>query len=773
MAECAVPVAAKKEIKEIIVEGNKHIKTEAILRRIPFKKGSFFDPNKTGEAINHLYGLGYFDQIKIEQESIDEKTVKIYIVVDERKLLEKISFEGNRALSSRHLSKELNIDKIETIDEEQLQRIADAIKKLYKDEHFHGVEVDYKVVKDKDRPDKGRVIFSIIEGKKSKIKRVYFRGNKKIPDRKLRTVIYTREDWLLGIMDDSGKYDEEAFEVDKKRVEFYYRDLGYLMAKVVSADVEFSKDETEITVTFDIKEGDVFLVRYITVPGDNIFAEDELIDYVTLEQGKPFSQSKLVTTINRLKAQWAEVGYVHADVYPQVVPNEETKEVDITFHAEKGKKMFINRINITGNKVTKDRVIRRELAIEEGDLITGRKMSESRRNVEYLGFFEKDSVNWRVHKLAEDRADLELQVKEAKTNKLNAGLSYGGDRSRTFRGNVQFQSSNFFGRGFDIGFNVQASKKRFESGSIFYFDPHFLDTDVSTALSVYMKKQEYEQWRNVNPIPVEDVIGASARVGFLLPSISRRTQISISSGIEHVKHNDPVALPYIRAVFQPIVDRTFEKGDLIWLGVDLSKDTRNHRVYPSEGYKFLISVSSAPPLLNDKFSYIKTELDWSWYTPLIGEDSLVLMLHTHAGMVDAITSNKIIPYKELFHMGGQNTVRGFQFGAIGPAWQTGDPLGARKAFQFNTELIFPLVPDYHMKGHFFYDAGAGWDTPKRGLNESSYIKRDKFNLRHAVGFGLNLTQPFPAKIDWGYKLDRDKKAGEAPHEFHISMNTAW
>ena len=106
-------------------------------------------------------------------------------------------------------------------------------------------------------------------------------------------------------------------------------------------------------------------------------------------------------------------------------------------------------------------------------------------------------------------------------------------------------------------------------------------------------------------------------------------------------------------------------------------------------------------------------------------------------------------------------------------WRTGDPLGARKAFQFNTELIFPLVPDYHMKGHLFYDAGAGWDTPKRGLSDSSYIKRDKFNLRHSVGFGLNLTQPFPAKIDWGYKLDRDKRAGESPHEFHISMNTAW
>ena len=124
-------------------------------------------------------------------------------------------------------------------------------------------------------------------------------------------------------------------------------------------------------------------------------------------------------------------------------------------------------------------------------------------------------------------------------------------------------------------------------------------------------------------------------------------------------------------------------------------------------------------------------------------------------------------------MGGQTTVRGFIWGSIGPAWVTGDPLGAKKAFQFNTELIFPLVPDYSMKGHVFYDAGAGWDTPKNGLIDKSYVKRNRFNLRHSVGFGLNLLYPTSAKIDWGYKLDRNKKAGESPHEFHISMNAAW
>jgi outer membrane protein assembly factor BamA len=124
-------------------------------------------------------------------------------------------------------------------------------------------------------------------------------------------------------------------------------------------------------------------------------------------------------------------------------------------------------------------------------------------------------------------------------------------------------------------------------------------------------------------------------------------------------------------------------------------------------------------------------------------------------------------------MGGQNTVRGFVWGSIGPAWINNDPLGAKNAIQFNTELIFPLIPDYSMKAHVFYDAGAGWNAPKDGLTGANMIKRDKFNLRHSIGFGLNLLKPMPAKIDWGFKLDRNKAAHESPSEFHLSMNYAW
>lgn len=767
-------------IKKIIIEGNKHVKDDAILMRVPFKEGEPFEKEKTGMAINTLYMLGHFRQIRIEREDLDESSINLYIVLEERRLLEGFEFEGNTAIKTKKIIGDLGLDKLETVDEDQIRRIIRKIKDLYKDLNYHGTQIDYKIVVNEEVPDKARVQFAIIEGKRSIVKRVFFVGNEKFPDRKLRGMIFTREDWLIGVLFDAGKYDEEMVEMDKKRIEYIYRDHGYLMAKVVDAKVEFLKSDRVIHVTFEIKEGDRYTVRYINVPGDDLYSEDELIDYVELEKGKPFSQSKLVKSIERLKAQWGNLGYIYADVYPQIEPNEETKEVDITFHAEKGKKLFANRIDITGNKVTKDRVIRRELKIEEGDLITSRKLTRSKNAIEYLGFFEKGGVNWRFHPIAEDQTDLELNVSEAKTGSANIALSYGSDKgsaSRSLRGSIAVQKSNFMGQGWDIGLNLQSSLRRFKSGSVYFFDPHIFDTDISTAVSLYHKQEEYDTWKSVKQIPVEKTTGASLSLGFRAPKISRGAVVGVDAGFEHIKNNNPRSNDAIAPVFQPIVDRTFQEGDHFWVGVSLSKDTRNHRVYPTSGYKIMWSTRAALPGLNQQFSFIKTEIDWSWYTPLIDEDKLVLMLHSHAGIIDSIDScNKIIPYKELFHMGGPNTVRGFLFGEIEPAWGVGNrlnPIGARKSFQFNAELLFPLVPDYQMKGHLFYDAGAGWDTPKYGITDASKIKRDQFNLRHSVGFGLNITQPIAAKISWGYKLDRDRAAGETPSEFHLTMNTAW
>ncbi|MFH1644378.1 MAG: outer membrane protein assembly factor BamA [bacterium] len=776
-------------INKIIIEGSKHVKPEVILKRIPYKVGQAFDKKLTGAAINNLYPLGYFSQIKIETEMVEENKINLFIVIEEKKLLEKIEFHGNKKIKSKQFNEKLKLDKLSTIDEENLQQITRAIDKMYKEENHHNAKITFKIIPDTKSPDKAKAVFEINEGPASKIARVYFVGNQHIPSRKLSKIIFTRENWLLNFMDSSGQYNPEAVEMDKHRIEYFYRDHGYLMVKVADVKVEFSKDEKHIDVTFYIKEGDKFNVNKIDVlGGQGIIPEKELLEKIELEHGEPYSQSKLINSINNIKGLWGEKGYIYADVYPQVKPDEENKTVDVTLHSERGDKMYVHRIIISGNKVTLDKVIRRQLIIDEGDLITTRKLNTSQGNVEYLSFFEKGSVSWRIHKISKNLADLEIHVKETKTGQLSAGLNYGTDKNsptRSLKGNVTAEKKNLFGRGWNVGGLFQADRHRINKLQLSLFDPNIFDTDVSSALNLYRQQEEFEQWQNLavndgNSIelkkPVEKLTGFDMNLGFLLPQFDKRLKFILGAGVEDINFNKPrdknftVIGPFSTSL-QPIVDRHFQQGTLSWLTLDLVKDTRNHQVYPNHGYRYSFGTKLAIPGLNEKYSFIKFDLEASWYTPIIGEDSLVLMLHGKAGAISYLNDKKTIPYKELYHMGGQNTVRGFVWGTVGPAWVNGDPLGGRYAVQFNAELMFPLVPDYSMRGHVFYDAGAGWDTPTYGISDTTLIQRNKFDMRQSIGFGLNLMQPMPAKIDWGYKLD--KRKGESSSELHLSMNYAW
>lgn len=766
-------------IGKIVIHGTKHVKEGLVLRSIPYKAGDLFDASLSATAINNLYALGHFSQIEIRAEVLDDTELSLHITVQEKKLLEDLKITGNKALKTSKIKEKLNLTKLTTIDEEMLRNISLGIKKMYAEENRHFVGIETKIIDNEDNSDKAVAHIIINEGLSSQVLLVNFKGNEQIEDRKLRNILFTRENWLLSFTDGAGTYSSDQLEMDKHRIEYLYRDNGYLMAKVPLAEVDFSKNQKDVRVTFHIQEGDLFFTRSVQVMGDDLFSENELMSYVSLKAGRPYSQSDMVKTINRLKDLYGEKGYIYADVYPQIKPDENSKEVDVAFHIEKGNKLFANRILITGNHVTRDKVIRRQFTIFEGDLITSKKLNESKVGVEYLSFFEREGVAWKVHRVSDTLADLEMAVVETKTGSFNLQFTYGSDRyspKPSFKGQLNLEKRNLCGKGWDVGAMAQASRHRLQRVEANFFDPHLLDSDVSLGVFAYNRWIEYESWRSFPKTPVQMTTGGNVKFGFSLAKLDKRLQLILDLGIEDIRNRDvDFDNAHIPSSYKPIIKRRLQEGTLSWFGLDLVKDTRNHQVYPNQGYKFTIATKTALPGINHEFGFVKTEFEGSCYNSLIGVDSLVHMAHLKLSHVERIGNNQIIPYKELFHMGGQTTVRGFVWGGIGPAWENGDPLGSQNAVLFNTELIFPLIPDYSMKGHFFYDCGAGWDTPKNDipLSDVARIKRDNFDVRHSVGFGLNLVKPVPAKIDWGFKLDRRKDLGESPHEFHLSMNYAW
>ena len=786
-------------IKSVTVKGNKYIGTDVIRSKIPFQVGQQLDINKSSIAINNLYALGAFKQIEIRARE-EGTLVHLTIHVEEKELLEGTEFKGNKEIGHKKITESLDLTKLSYIDEESARNIAKAIQQMYIAEGFHRAQVTPALLPNPEQPDKVKALFTVDEGEKASILRVEFKGNKKIPARRLRKQIFTRERWLLGVGDQSGTYDERRLEHDKYLLEGYYFENGFFNTKIYKTDVDFSPDRKDITVTFHIDEGEQYIVRSITPPGDDIVSSEEAAAVISVKESHPFVRHEIVESMERMTALWKEKGYIYAEISESLHPDEEKKEVDLAFMINPGKKLYANRITISGNKTTRDSLIRRRLDILEGDLITNGKLETSKRAVEFLSFYEPGGVNWIVHRISDDLADLELNVKEAKTGNFNAQLTYGAsgenDQKQELQGSILLEKGNLLGHGIDAGMALKTGFDKARPGlrrfEIRLVDPHIFDKDVSCGFYLYRRWDEYDRWKMLSVVPSMHTMGTNVRFGFGLPEIDKRLSLMLDLGVETIHNNNPKvpanlnpALQRTDPLYQLVVDRTFQQGSLLWVGLDLVKDMRNHQVYPSKGYKISVGTKMAPNQVNQTFSFFRLEAAGSMYNAILNDDDLVIGNHLKVCTVQELTNSKTIPYKELFHMGGPNTVRGHVWSGIGPAWRTtNEPLGGRNAIQCNNELTFPLARQLGMRGHFFYDLGAAWDTPDKPfkdfnatlpadqrVNFDDVVIRNKFNLRHTVGLGLNLTSPIPAKIDWGFKLDR--QPGESAHEFHLTMNYAW
>lgn len=437
-------------IKSIIFEGNKHITEDALLNKLPYKLAAPFDEQRTGEAISNLYSLDAFQQIRIEKEHITPSLLNLFVVVTEKKLIEKIEFVGNHALGRKKLLEKTNLEKKEMINDEELKRYVKVFGEALRDEGHHFASITAKLIPNDKNPDKVTIRFEFDEKVKSYITHIDFKGNSTFDDRKLRSVLLTRERWLMSVLDGSGRYNPEMLEVDKRLIERLYQNEGHLLAKITDTQVEFLKEDQEIHVTFTIDEGRQFIVRNISAPGDDVFLEKDLLPHIMVEKGKPYNVNKVIESMDKLKELWGEKGYVNVDVYPQPKPDEDSGKVDVTFYVERGNRVYANRIDVTGNESTRDKLIRRQIDLEEGDLITAKKLESSQTAIERLSIFERGGVNWRMHRIDDETSDLELNVKETKTGSINLKASLGSSEhsnKRAFRIGLDAEKRNFMGEG--------------------------------------------------------------------------------------------------------------------------------------------------------------------------------------------------------------------------------------------------------------------------------------------------------------------------------------
>ncbi|MDR3647110.1 MAG: outer membrane protein assembly factor BamA [Candidatus Babeliales bacterium] len=772
-------------INKIIVvrkNKNKYLTNEAILNSIPVREGNIFDPRKTSSIIKNLHNLArpfsYFNQIQVLGELLDNNLMNLYIVTYEKYELKEFILNGNKQVTLADITKKFTFDDIHTINETDLERIKKELKQLYIEKNYHLAEINSEL---KIEDGKATAVININENKKSLIRRIFFNGNDNINAARLKRVMYSREDWVLGFLAKAGSYRPEMVEADKHVIENYYKNNGYFMAKVVNTNATMNPTTKQFDITFDIKEDCLYTIKSVkVVGGDDITCEEGFLSLLPLTVNALYSADNLRSSIERLRTFTGRFGYIFADIDPIIIPDEKTKTLDITFNIELANKVYANRINIFGNKKTREKVIRRRLIIDEGDLVTTLAMDESKDRVEGLGYFSpQNGANWKINRLDDENVDLDLILNEIKTGRIGGQMGFGGnpadmqDITKSFKFGGSITENNLWGNGNRLNLTGEWSQAEWTI-AFNVANPYFMERNLLAEYDAYVTKSQYtEELKNVAGF-TEDVMGTSVGFGFTTSrsSFLDETSIMFKIGVDDTKQNRrPVVsqlltIPGQRAELQEIMNERFKNGTMLLLINKIYQDTRNHSLHPSRGHRCTIT-SKLGVNVSGCLSFAKFEVDASWYTPLIDENKLVFALHGFIGVVGHL-GDSIIPYRELFHIGGPASVRGFLFGDIGPQF-AGDSIGGKNAAFVNAELIFPIAKDFSIKGAFFYDGGAGWQTPKQGLTNLQYdrIKNNRFDYRHAIGFGIRMLQPTPVKIDWGFKLDR--REGEKAYELHLSM----
>lgn len=717
----AAPVTSGRKVSEIVVTGNRKIEKDAILNRLKTKVDGPYSEELVREDITSIFKLGYFYDIQVDRLDTASGIKLTYKIVEKPSVVE-IVYRGNDELEEDDLKEAVELKPYQILDISTIQKAQEKLDKLYEEKGFFLAKVSYKFEKiDKDE-DRVRLVFDIEENDKVKVKRINFIGNGKISDTELKSMLQTKEEGMFSFMSGSGAYKQEVFDRDQQILSFIYFNKGYVQVKISKPQVTVSPDKKGIYITIRIEEGEQFQVGDIEYQGDLLYTSMEFSETIKIDEEPTFVAQTLQEDINKLQAKYGDLGYAYANIIPLTTVREKERKVDIVFRFEKGNKVYFGSFNVVGNSRTRDKVIRREMEILEGELYNETKKRESLARIRRLGFFDEITLNPKTPENNPDVMDLEINVTERNTGSIQIGAGYSSYSKTTFQGNVQ--QSNLFGRGQRLGFDVRYSDKE----SIFninFTEPHFLDSDWSVGGDLY------RLGRTVTDVYKQTKKGGAVRLGHpLAPDL--RAFLRYKNDVTDVELDggDPNVFP---------VDTV--NGRTSSLTFTLEYDKRDDRMSPSSGIYSNASVEYAG-VGGDK-EYTLTTATFRYYKKVFWD--LVWRNNVTYGVITA-PEGEPIPYTELFLLGGANNLRGYQYSRVGKRVLDSDgdlvPFGGQQQLYLSSELEFPLISEAGIKGVVFYDIGEAQDD----LNMSE--------LRSDYGFGFRWFSPIgPLRFEWGFPID--------------------
>ncbi len=734
------------QIKKIEVSGQRKIEKEAVLNKLKSKPGTTFNAAVVKEDILALFELGYFYNIIVDKSNVPGGVQLTYKVV-EKPTVESFIFNGNDELDDEEIQETVELKAYQILDDSKINLAIEKIEKLYEDKGYFLARISHKVTPVK-KGETVNVQFDIVENEKVKVEKVTFLGNTKLTSAKLKSMMFTKEGSYFSFMSGAGSYKQEAFDQDVRNLTAIYYNDGYIQAKVAPPQVYVTPDKKSIYITIKVDEGEQYSIGSIDFTGDMLFPVEELKDEVKLEVGDIFAYDKLQKDLRALQAKYGDLGFAYANPIPRPRVNEKERLVDLTFEIDKGHKVYFGNISVKGNDKTRDKVLRRELVIFEGQLYNETKKRESIANIKRLGYFDEVDFIASTPKGRHEIQDIEIQVKERSTGTIQVGAGYASNQGFVLNGQVN--QINLFGRGQRLGLSVNWSKVE-QLFNLNFTEPYFRDTEWELGFDIYRKKRELTNYK-------EERTGGGVRIGHpLAPYLRGVLGYKIDdTDLERITE-DPQLFP---------VETT--NGITSALTARLVYDKRNDRFLPTKGILADLSLEYAG--VGGDRKYTKGNFTFRYYKNLFWE--LVWRNNVNYGLIQANKSGEDPPFDQLYLLGGANTLRGYDWFTIGkrkkssvfssknPGTDGTVPFGGKQQFYYQSELQFPLIKEAGVLGVAFFDIGYADDS----------ISFD--DLKSDVGFGFRWYSPVgPLRFEWGFPLNPDDEYDEDSVKFQFAIGS--
>jgi outer membrane protein insertion porin family len=659
-------------VKDIRVEGLERISPGTVFNYLPIRVGDEFDASRSAEAVRALFKTGFFRDVRLEREGD-----VLVVIVSERETIAEITVTGNKDIGTEDLLeglKKIGFAEGGVFDRSLLDKVEQELRRQYFSQGKYGVKLDSQVKK--LGANRVAVTIAITEGRAARIKQINIVGNRAYSDKALIKKFKLTTPTLFSFFTKSDQYSKQKLSADLEALRSHYLDHGYINFNIDSTQVSITPDKSDIYITINVSEGNRYTLSEVKLAGDLIVPQDDLFPLVTTKRGMVFSRKAVTQTSTNLTERLGDEGYAFANVNAVPEIDNAKKTVALSYFIDPGKRVYVRRINFSGNTKTRDEVLRREMRQLEGAWFSTSKVNRSKVRLQRLGFFEEINAETPPVPGTTDQVDVNFAVTERASGNLLLGLGFSQTQGLIF--NTQITQDNFLGTGNRVkfAFNNSDVNRIFALG---YTNPYYTPQGISRGFDVSYRETDAAR-ANVTRFDSKVLSGG---INFGIP-VTEYQFVNIGLAYEDTEIDvDP---RFVSQQVNDFIEREGNQFNVLRFNTSFAYDTRNKALLPDSGVLHRVRAEAAIP--GGDLRYYKLEYDTHWYYPLV--EDYILALRGLVGYGDGYGGTEELPFFENFYAGGPRSVRGYEENTLGPEGGDGRALGGNFKVVGNAEIILPV-----------------------------------------------------------------------------------